>query len=197
MFVWSFFWFLLLISLLNMATRGKGTKFSVEKAMLMLDSSFSGSELEGLESDDSLDGYWQNEENEQEAGCTDGRASHDSGGAASTEPFCSTINKGKFRFSTCLPFSSRVVASSTSARVSSGSVDVSPSTPSESWLAPPSARVSSAKARERVILKAMLNLNMKPLRVVRECVGLYGGKTTKGLGYETVEKNTLLPLAVR
>ena len=54
-----------------------------------------------------------------------------------------------------------------------------------------------AKARERVILKAMMNLNMKPLRVVRECVGLYGGKRTKGLGYETVEKNALLPLAVR
>ena len=72
-----------------MATRGKATKFTVEKAMLMLDSSFSGSELEGFESDDSLDGYWQNEENEQEAGCTDGGASHDSGGAegeTSTEP---------------------------------------------------------------------------------------------------------------
>ena len=89
MFVWSFFWFLLLISSLNMATRGKATKFTVEKAMLMLDSSFSGSELEGFESDDSLDGYWQNEENEQEAGCTDGGASHDSGvaeGETSTEP---------------------------------------------------------------------------------------------------------------
>ena len=47
-----------------MATRGKATKFTVEKAMLMLDSSFSGSELEGFKSDDSLDGYWQNEENE-------------------------------------------------------------------------------------------------------------------------------------
>ena len=54
-----------------------------------------------------------------------------------------------------------------------------------------------AKERERVILKAMLNLNMKPLRVVRECVGLYDGKRTKGLGYETVEKDTLLPLAIR
>ena len=77
MFVWSFFWFLLIISSLNMATRGKATKFTVEKPVLMLDSSFSGSELKGFESDDSLEGYWQNE-NEQEAGCTDGGASHDS-----------------------------------------------------------------------------------------------------------------------
>ena len=63
-----------------MATRGKATKFTVEKAMLMLDSSFSGSELEGFESDDSL------EENEQEAGCIDDGASHGAEGETSTEP---------------------------------------------------------------------------------------------------------------
>lgn len=40
------------------------------------------------------------------------------------------------------------------------------------------------EARERVTLK----LIMKPLRVVRECVGLKGGRKAKGFGYETLEK---------
>lgn len=55
----------------------------------------------------------------------------------------------------------------------------------------------SQSERERVILRPIPNLIMKPLRVVGECIGLKGGRKKKGFGYEILERNTLLPLAKR
>ena len=55
LFVWSVVWFPLVVSSLIMAARGNAT-ITVEKALLMLDSSLSRSELEELDSDGSLDG---------------------------------------------------------------------------------------------------------------------------------------------
>ena len=69
MLVWSFLWFSFIVSYLTMAARGKATKITAQKPILMLDSSAIGSDLEGYKSDGSLDGDWQGEEEEKKAGC--------------------------------------------------------------------------------------------------------------------------------